>query len=558
MKKAQIKTLFAIIAAMSLPSLAQAQTLNKYAPTDTIFSIEVNDWAGARKTAASFVQKLQETKLIPSLLQSQGMSQQEASDMEALLEREGLLTISLNAKTGLPSFLVVARPAAGSEAKVKKWMVDSLPSGKQKNKITSGKIAGFPYYSDGETSFGYQGGLAYASSDLNTLGGFLRRVAGKETGAALASSQQYKAVMSHVGNGLLRVYADVSNVGRSVSSLLAGQDLPLGNIRLDPIIQAMVTFGRFGTAFKISKDGLATTSFSQPNPNADKDLYNAMQTAPTLELNAAQVVPASALSFSSQSMNPTALYNALNKIVDSSKLNPGGLDKLFVRDMGFDARRSLLPSLTGEVATASFAAPRSSSTDAGRGQLTQDVYYIGATDERAVQSALDAIVPRISEVVNTLTENNHGQNVKPIKQKLAGFDITRYSLAPNLAIVSAAKDGYLILALSDDAMITALGSGPRLADTDRYVAAHDKLPEGARLLGFGFGDRAQQLRVMNGELSGIALSQGLNMRPSEAKKIADGVKTMIDFAIDRVGDELTYTVQSDGGMLSRSLMPVKW
>ena len=123
-----MKTFLLSAIAISSLGVANAQTLSKFAPANALAAIELNDIGGARKQSAALVKQLSDLNIGAILGEATGSSKKEQRDLEAMLndfgslvDREGLVSLYLSPKNGQVGFLLAARPAANTDAKMNKW-----------------------------------------------------------------------------------------------------------------------------------------------------------------------------------------------------------------------------------------------------------------------------------------------------------------------------------------------------------------------------------------------------------------------------------------------------
>ena len=559
-----------IFLALAFSTNAAAQSLSTFAPPGALAAIELTDLAGARKTAGAFVAQVEQLKLVDTVIEAMDVSASERrqaqttlNDLSSLIDREGLVAVYLDPKKLEPQILLVARPSLGADAKVKKWLQDSLNDGRKKGeKIATAKVGGFPIYTVGADplpmSMGYQGGIAYAASDLNMLTGFLKRVGG-DAQPGLAASSLYKNAMDGTGNGVLRIYTDLGGLAGVARAAAKQFSSELPNIQLEPILSALTTLGRLGMAWKLVPDGLESTTLFAPDPRGgDQTLYQLLTARSRTAFKAANLVPANASSFATGTGDATAWYNYVSGLVDRTKLNPGGLDPLLRRELGMDFRKVALSWMTGEFATATFTTNSTPNASNATSVLGESVVYISTNDEAAARSSLEAILPRLVEQGNRLA----GQKLldyRPSRAKIAGVDVSRFPIAQGVSFVAATRDGFLLLATSDDAMIAALGGGPRLSEDAAFKTAFARVPPTAT--GFSYADLPRNLRDGSEALAqqlqaGIAL--GLDVKPSTAKKLTTSLQKLLAFTADRVGPTIGWSEVGSNGVRTKNFTPIRW
>jgi hypothetical protein len=544
-------------------SLAQAQSLSRFAPANAMFAIELNDLNGAGKTAASFVQQVNKLRLGEILGEVTGSSARERRELEGMLtdfntlvDREGFVGVYLSPKSSQAGFLLAARPAVGSDAKMRAWLNKSINDARRTTRVSSFRVAGLPVYYAGGMYYGYEGGLAYAASDQTTISEFLSRFRNQTQNfktSSLAGSNNYDEVMKSVGDGNLRLYADLRNVTQLARAAVDAFDPELpGGIKLEPILDSITTLGRFGGAWKVTPEGIENTTLLVPEKRgADVQLQRLLTPNTKLELRAAGVVPSSAVAFSTSSNNPQALYGWLSSLADRTGLQPGGLDGFFRQELGVDVQRSLLSWMTGEVATATFIGKGATQA------LGESVTYFGTSDERAAAQALETVLPKIIETGQKLAQQKTG--AKFSKATLGDTTVYRYPVADQITMVAAVKNGFVMLAQSDSALLSALSSGARLETSQNYRQAVARVPKDA--LGWSYGDTTASLKSAAGgvgQILELALPLALDLKPSTARKLSNGLQELLNFLGDRAGFAVSWTEAVSSGTKTRSFQPVKW
>ncbi len=553
-----------LTAALSASMLAgaNAQTLSKYAPQGAMLAVELNDLGGVRKSAASFVKEFERLKLPSVLAEASGSSKAEQkatetqlNDFMTLLDREGFVAVYASAKSTV-GYLLAARPASNAEKQIKAMQAAAVKSGVQ----GSMKIQGFPVYRSSFLNFGYSGGLAYAASDTAILNQFLSSVKGVSKDKTLGNSSSFSEVMNEVGGGNVRLYADLRNLTQIGRAIIDGIDPELPGVKLEPILDAITTIGRFGGAWKISSEGIESTQYLVPEKRGvDKQFAQLMTPKTNASLKAASVVPASAIGFTVQQLDVTGWYNWLSNLVDRTGLNDGGLQPFFKQEFGLDVQKDFLSWMTGEYATANFNLKASSAGSSNPlAALGDGVTYLGVSDENTAKNSIAKMLPKLIETGLNLANQNKG-NLNPTKTTMSGVEVTRYPISQGVALVTAIKDGYLMVSNSDAAMLAALSSGARLNDSTTFKAAIARVPQNA--LSYGYGDTTASLSSTAdtiGMLLDLGLSQGFDLKPSTAKTLSSGLKGMLNFTANRAGSAVTWTEGVANGTKTKSFQPVKW
>jgi Protein of unknown function (DUF3352) len=539
-------------------SVAQAQTLSKFAPANAIAAIEINDYAGVRKQSAALAREIEKLDLGSVVAEAMGSSTKERQELEAslsdfttLVDREGFVAVYLSAKTNQIGYLMAARPAVGSDAKIKAWTQRTV----RETKARSTRVSNFPVFTSTMLNFGYEGGLAYVASDLTTLGEFLgrfRNEARYTDKPSLSGSSTYSEIVGGVGAGNLRFYVDLRNVSQLARGAIDMIDPDLPGIKLEPLLDSVTTLGRFGASWKVTSEGIENTTLLVPEKRgADVQFAKLLTPNDKLELRAADVVPASAVAFSTSSSNPQAFYSWLSNLADRTGAQPGGLDAFFKQEFKIDAQKSLLSWMTGELASATFV---------GKGTLQalgESVTYIGTKDPAATERAIETVLPKLIEVGQRLAQQK--VNSKITKTKLGAVNIYRVPMAENLPLVAAVKDGFLMIATSDTAITAALASGPRLESSASYKSAVARVPKDA--LGWGYGDTTTSLKSAasaSQQVLEIALTASLDLRPSTSRKLSAAINGLLNGLANRAGFAVNWTEVVSSGTKTRSFQPMKW
>ncbi len=552
-----MKTFLLSAIAISSLGLANAQTLSKFAPANALASIELSDIAGARKQSAALVKQLADLNIGAILGEATGSSKKEQRDLEmmlndfgSLVDREGLVSLYLSPKNGQVGFLLAARPATNSDAKMTKWMQDSAKS----MGARSSRILGFPVYQSSFVNFGYLGGIAYAASDTATLNEFLSRFRnqGNFTKPSLAASPSYSEVMNQVGTGNMRIYFDLRNASQLARGIIDMVDPELPGIKLEPVLDALTTYGRFAGAWRITPEGIDNTTITVPEARgADTQFARLLTPKDAIDLKAASVVPASATGFSTSSNNFTLWYDWLSSIADRTGVNPGGLDTFFKGEFGIDARKSILGWMTGELASATFIGKGAAQS------LGESVQYIGTKDEKATSEMIEKVLPKLIEIGQKLAQQK--VNNKFTKTKLGNTDIYRFVVAENTPFILAVKDGFLMVATSDTGITAALSSGAKLESSANYKTATARVPKDA--LGWSYGDTTAGLKSAAegaSQILELVLGFGLDLKPSTSKKLVNSITGLLNALGDRAGFAISWTEVAPVGTKTRSFQPVKW
>jgi hypothetical protein len=587
-KKATSRLLTAsLVAAAALASAGQAQTLSRFAPADAILTVELNDVAGMRSTAKAFVQQVESLQVYKDFIKQLSSSNTTDSKLAqqvlaGFLDREGFISLHMQASDvakGNARLIFAARPAQAAQNLMPRLIQESLATAKkQKRKVTTIKEGSFTMYEVQQAdksllSFGFTGGLAYASNDAATLRGFLRRAGGAKGLTTLGSTAAYKTAMDAAGAGNVRIFANFRAIGDLVSK--AAGDLPLDGFNLKPVVNLFATLGQSATAVRFTKEGIETSQALIPDPKGgDAMLAKLLVPSRNVPLKAASMVPAGVLAFGTANIDINGYYDWLSVLVDKTGLNPGGLDSFLKKQLKLDLKTDLFSTMTGEVATATFGLPNSMNTPGLQSTFGEAAIYFSVNDETAAKLGLAKVLPKLVESLNQVSETASGlagavgsdisttpATLKSETITVAGNEVVKYNFGEGIDILTASKGGYLILGSSKLAMEKALGDGPRLADAADYKKAVARVPAGAFNVGYSYSDTPTSLKLTNDIFKDtllLALQATADLSTRDSKNLAAAVDKLLTFAAGRTGIQVQWTENTAGGSRTKSFQPVKW
>ena len=584
-----MKTLSIISATLALSVLAApagAQTLARLASPTTMLTLEMANFSGARSVAPGLVKDIGKLNLFGSLGLS-GAEQRQVTDILSLADRDAMLAISLDA-TGSPHFLAAARVSATAGKSVGGMLSAAAADAKRSHAVLQKARAGAFAYTietnrDGsQMAYGLDSGLVFVSDHPATLGDFLRNASGKGSGG-LGGQSRYANVMNSVGDGQLRLYLNFQPVAD-----MAGQlgDMGMKGLNLAPALNALAGVGQMGLRLRVTANGLESVTSLAPNAARDPALASLMLARPSGKLQAASVVPANVVSFSTSSSNINGLYGYLNALVDKTGLNPGGLDALGAQNLGLDLRKNLVAWMSDEIATASFKVNSKTAP-------LEAVYYLKVTDVKTAQAGLEASVPAIATALGKVFDMAAGglgsamggtpgkakpataTTVKATSGVIVGVPVTRWT-SGSTTLVTAFQNNFLLVATSNAGMSAALAAGPRLTGSKAWTTLTAKLPANATAI--SLSDTATTLRTTGQILSTLGpafttgLSAGMGMAggatggmtnstaamTGELAGVMSRMSAFMNALANRAGTGYGWTVVSNGRVTSTSVTPMRW
>ncbi|HEX2865025.1 MAG TPA: hypothetical protein VHN99_10690, partial [Deinococcales bacterium] len=375
-----------------------------------------------------------------------------------------------------------------------------------------------------------------------------------------------------LGNGQLRLYVDLTPVA-ALGSELSGM-APEG-LNLMPLVNAVAGFGQIGMRLRVTGAGVEAATVLAPAATKDPALASLLLGKPGAPLQAAGVVPSTAVSFSTSAVNMGGLYTYLNTLVDKTGLNPGGLDALAAQELGLDLRKNLINWMGGEIATAQFNV-------ASKTNPLESVYFIRVTDPQAAQAGLEASVPVIAKSLGQALDTAGSElgaatggkgkvttppvtAVKATPGSIAGVNVTRWGNG-STAVITAFQNNFLIVATSEAGMTAALAGGPRLSAASAWTSTVAKAPANATAL--SMTNEAATLRAAATAMNAIgpALSAGLSGELGQGAEAYSGtamgfltqIGGFLNALASRAGTSYGWTAVSNGRLTTTSFVPMRW
>jgi hypothetical protein len=576
-----------LLAAALLASSGQAQTLSRFAPADAIATIELNDLAGVRTTAKAFVAQVESLQVYKDFLKqlTSGNTNDSKLAQQVLggfLDREGFVSLHMQASDvskGNARLIFAARPAQTAQNLMPRLIQDSLAMAKkQKRKVITTKEGSFTMYTVAQAdksllSFGFNGGLAYASNDAATLRGFLKRASGASGLTALGTTPAYKNAMDAAGAGNVRIFANFRAIGDLIAK--AAGELPLEGLSLKPVVSLFATLGQSATSVRFTQAGIESAQVMIPDPRGgDPVLARLLVPSRNVPLKAASVVPAGVLGFGSSNIDINGYYDWISSIVDKTGLNPGGLDGFLRKQLKLDLKKDLFATMTGEVASATFGLASNVGTPGLQSAFGEAAFYFSVTDETAAKAGLAKVLPKLVDSLNQVSgtaaslAGAAGADIKPGETSFksettmfAGVEVTKYNFGEGVDLFTASKSGYLILASSKLSIEKALADGPRLSDSEDYKKAIARVPAGAFNVGYSYADTPSTLKITNEFFKDtllLALQATADLNTRDSKNLTAAVDKLLSFAASRTGIQVQWTENTAGGTRTKSFQPVRW
>ncbi len=446
---------------------AAASPLTSSLPAGALATFETSHMGAAIDRASGLL-----TKLLPLL--GAGNQPGDASDMLSLIKpalkgslgNEGVLgvfAVSGNGGTFAPGVLAVSRLNADARALLK----SSMPTGK--GKATVGR---YSFVRSDDLFVGMTQDLAYASTDKALLMSYLGRLSGKSA-PTLARATSYSAPMNAVGQQELRAYLNFSGIAKVVRSQFATFGFPR---LLAPLVDAVDTLGQLGAGISTNAAGLSGVSALVANGNgADKSLYSIL-THSTDSFNVQKIVPADAEAVSVSACDPLKGEYAARWLSRIDLLDPTGFlsDTQLAHNLEVQSRyvgdECAQVTLKGGLK----ASMGSSNTLAS---LNYSVTYQKLTDEEAARAHMQGFAASVNKSLQAALKATKSQltrlagsdpQMKAQLQALTGS--LNLDLFAKINYVYAIRDGYLLTALSQKALDSAMNATSSIADAPDFQA----------------------------------------------------------------------------------------
>jgi hypothetical protein len=233
-----------------------------------------------------------------------------------------------------------------------------------------------------------------------------------------------------------------------------------------------------GAAASLSadEDGVALAVRSLLNPDVAADSSEFFSALEPFEPSLADEVSADALAYLGIGNPGTSASTLIGRAADTSPQLFSGLER-FTRRLrrrdGIDVERRLLPLLTGEVALTVEPQLTEGEEQDGSGPATP---YLALLAKEAGDGATGELAELQAPIARAV-DSSSGQAPVFDTREIAGVEVQSLQISPVVDLSYAAFDERLIAATSPVAVERARSGADSLADSDRFSALTEDLPE---------------------------------------------------------------------------------
>lgn len=514
-----------------------AAPLAQSVPDDAILTLEVRDLKGALNRMGAF-----RPVLVKAIQDAVGATNAAAvkteKDVLEFLGTDGVISVHINKKTFQPAVLFVTSTSGSAVAK--RMMDSTLAADKKAGKVSTVKEGKYSFNQTKDSAYGFQNNVAYLSTDPTTLRAFLRKLSGS-AGSSLSASAAYKGVMGNVQNSNFKFYVNFNAAGDWIKAF-AGSD-PLINAAVD----AVKTLGQWGGGASVTAQGMESTSVFFPNKSTkDKALYSLL-TYNKADLNAATVVPANVLSFSTSAADLPGfaryLDGWLNRVGDS---NDPSVPAELIPELALSKNAAWLGKEVAVVTLPSASTVKLNSPDPLE-SLTGTALVLEVQSQTAASKGMQ-------DLLSQLTQSSEA----PIDQQSLTVNGSTVTVLKDqdFSVYYTFKNNFMLLAFSEADIKALTASGMRLSDSTPFKNA--KYPKGAQSIEFSAKPPLQTRESLRSTLE-LALATGAtDMKPKDQEKLVISLVNVMDNMQKRTGGSQGYTQFQNGKIISKSVQFVNW
>lgn len=573
--------------ALSLGGLTAAQDLAQLLPAETFFALGMQDLEGASAQLEGFQREFERLEVVDALsafgeggagLGNAGSGgaasgDADAQDLDELADetqralqdlgnlevfgQEAWIALSAAPFNPLPSLTLLTRVTPDGAERVRAQL-EAAEMGEAEELEESGT----PFFQLPVEGGGPVGTVAYAltedllvlSTNPDELRGVLRRLAGADE-PSFATAEGYGATLEELESGTFYSFFDYAQ--------LAEVAAPYGqNLGFDPLVarltQAFATAGAVGGVVRLTDDALVTESFQAlDREGGDATLYSLLSDERAASADVA--VPEGALSVAVSAVDLSGWYAYLNELALTVPELGGDLDSLVLSFTGLNLRESIFSWTGDQLVTVTTDLSEVAQPGVPSDNLLGDmVYLVEATNAAAAQRGLGALLQNLSQVAGSMSDPEGGPGEAQREQTtVAGVEVTRFTITPGVTLLYAVQGGYALIATSDAAMERTLSAQLEGGQEDLF----GEVPGGAS--GFAYTDAQATFEGLSQQLSsqlqlaaGMGGASGLDFGAVE--EASGVVEEFLSFVSTRLGESVSYSERTDGGIRSYSETAVTW
>ncbi|AZI41540.1 hypothetical protein EHF33_01200 [Deinococcus psychrotolerans] len=542
----------------SIAATAQAASLTDQLPAGALLTFETHN-AGAALDRF--------TGLVGGVMKNVMGDQQSRSMMGSISGFEQVLKSSIGKEAVAGVFSVGGGAQAFEPQLLAVTRVDEFSSEFFRSMIEQkpgAKVGVYPFVRQGGMFVGQAKGLVYLSSDKSLLMSYLARLSGK-VAPRLGDSVSYSVPTKAVGQQELSLFLNFSGIAKVARNQLAKIFLPR---LLSPVVDAVDTLGTYSAGFSTNAQGLSAQSAHAANAyGKDQPLYRVLTHSTDFDVQ--NLIPASAETVVTSACAPESNAYAARWLNRIDLFDPVG----FLTDSQLSSYLEESSRYLGDqCAQVTLAGGTAASFNAANTAQSLDytVTYQKVSDMAAAQAAMPkyaaSVNMAVAGVAKTLDKMMNKANLSGL-QGMASSEMELGALAGaassikqvnamlgSLKMVYAFKDGYLVTAFSQKALMAALAeNAPKLASDPKFMAANLTTSGSA---GWQYA-RAPQ-KVTNAQLMKLFTASAGQADMKDMEGVLKPVAAVTTDLINRYGGMSSQSSVSNNLIVTQSKVAYRW
>lgn len=583
-----LQRLVGLLVLSSLLVFSQAQDLAKLLPSETFFALGVRDWTSHREKLQPYIDEFNRLELGKALMDLGEDSSASSEDGAAetvqsaedflkewqerfgdtnlldLFGQEAWISVSATTSNPLPAVTLLTKLTPEVATQFANVIAEENPKNNAET-LTEGDLE---FYTITDTTGDTPMTFAYAlqqdtlmlSTNPDTLRGALRQLSGSSD-PNFTSAGGYQSSLATFEEGNAYAYLDLPVIADFVAPLAKQAGFEQ---LVDRLVKAFKTAGVSAGVSRFTDEGTEGQGLQAVNPaGGDSSLLALLTEAGTADRSVLERAPADALAVSSSHVNLTGWWDYLNEIAAVQPELGGDLDTI-LQGFGLDLRSTFFSWVGSQFFSVTTGVAQTVEPGmAASNLLGEAVYMFEASDEAAAQEGLTNLVQTISTQVAAFADPSGGTgNAAQTTTEIAGTTVTDFEITSGVNLSYAVKDGYALLATSQDAMSKVLSATdgnlqgaaaiqPLLTfipeDASSFTISNDKTT---------LESTAAQISTSLQTAAGLGGSSTLDFDKVEAASAK--AEEFLKFVAERLGYSVSYSMQSEAGVTRASKTEVRW
>ncbi len=574
---------FALALALLMAGTATAQQLPALLPGDTFFAVGVQDLAqheGKLDEVIAEWERLGLTEAFEQLFATvddaaaqEGLGDTvEEFELPAALQdvelldiigQEAYLAVSMSVFNPMPSviFATLVDPALGSE------LAATLESEAQANGATTLDEGGTSIYvfvdedpSVPPMAAAVDGDLLLIASNPETVRASLRLRGGADE-PNLAGSEGFANSIGALGPGTTYFYLDFEAVGRGLEQF--GAMAPEFEGLINRGIDALSTFGQFGTVMRVEDDGLASEGIQLVGKN-DAQLARLITSGTGgVSQEPLAFVTDETLAVTVSSANVAGWWEYIVDFVRrSDELGNPDLNQLVADMVGLDLQSSLFSWMGDEMATLQGDLGEAVQPGQAPDNLLGDsLYMFASTDDTAAREGLTAFFTLAGTMIASFSDPSGVGEAQITAGEVAGTPVTTYEMADGISLTTAVVDGWALIGTSAGMVEDALLAREAGSEAPQQLIGYlNEVPEQATA--YALADNSATLEQVGSlyavQIQTVAGLTGTMVDFDLLQQTMTAIEEFFDFLAGRSGASYSYSTSEGGVIRSESFTEFNW